>query len=51
MITAGVVLLIIGFLTGIPVLWSVGLIVLVAGLVLTLLGSRGHPVGGHHHYY
>lgn len=51
MIIAGVMLLIIGLLTGISVLWSAGVVVLVVGLVLMLLGSRGHAVGGRHHYY
>lgn len=51
MITVGIVLMIIGFLTGIAVLWSLGVIVLVVGLVLWLLGSLGHAVGGRRHYY
>lgn len=51
MITVGIVLMIIGFLTGIAILWSLGVIVLVVGLVLWLLGSLGHAVGGRRHYY
>jgi len=47
----GLVLLLIGFITGIAVLWSVGMIVLVVGLVLWLLGAMGHAVGGRRHYY
>jgi hypothetical protein len=43
--------MIIGFVLGIPVLWSIGLIVLLIGLVLWILGSIGHAVGGRRHYY
>ena len=51
MIAVGVVLMIIGFLTGIAILWSLGVIVVVVGLVLWLLGSLGHAVGGRRHYF
>jgi hypothetical protein len=51
MIILGVVLLIIGFVTGIGILWAAGGVVLVVGLVLWLLGSMGHAVGGRNHYY
>jgi type IV secretory pathway VirB3-like protein len=51
MITLGLILLLIGFLTGIAVLWSLGFIILVVGLVLWLLGSIGHEIGGRRHYY
>ena len=44
MITVGIVLMIIGFLTQIAILWSLGTIVLVVGLVLWLLGAAGHAV-------
>jgi hypothetical protein len=51
MIIFGLVLLIIGFLTGIAILWSIGMIVLVVGLILWILGALGHAVGGRRHYY
>ena len=51
MVTLGVILLLNGFLTGVPFLWALGVIVLVAGLVSRLLGSLGHAVGGRHHYF
>jgi hypothetical protein len=46
-----VILLIIGFLASIPILWTIGIIVLVVGLILALLGSTGRAVGGRAHYY
>jgi hypothetical protein len=51
MIVLGVVLLLIGFLVGIPILWSIGVILVVLGLILALLGMAGHAVGGRSHYY
>jgi hypothetical protein len=50
-ITFGIILMIIGFVAGIPFLWTVGVILLVIGLVLLVLGSLGHAVGGRRHYY
>jgi Family of unknown function (DUF6131) len=51
MVVFGIVLMIIGFLTGIPFLWSIGVILLIVGLVLWALGAMGHAVGGRRHYY
>jgi hypothetical protein len=50
-IILGLILLLIGFVTGITILWTIGMIVLVVGLVLWLLGAMGHAVGGRRHYY
>lgn len=51
MIILGLILLIIGFVAGIPVLWTIGIILLLVGLVLMALGSAGRAVGGRRHYY
>jgi hypothetical protein len=51
MIVLGVILLIIGWLTGISIIYTVGGILLVVGLVLWLLGAVGRPVGGRRWYY
>lgn len=51
MIVVGVVLMVVGFLLHVPILWSIGVVVLVIGLVLWLLGALGHEVGGRKHYY
>lgn len=51
MITVGIILLLIGALTGVTFLWSLGVLILVIGLVLWLLGALGHAVGGRRHYY
>jgi Flp pilus assembly protein protease CpaA len=41
-IICGLILLVIGFVTGIAAVWTIGMIVLVVGLVLWLLGAMGH---------
>ena len=46
MIILGVVLLLIGILAGIPILTTIGTILLVIGAILFILGSMGRPVGG-----
>ncbi|MGW7329670.1 DUF6131 family protein [Streptomyces sp. NPDC054840] len=51
MIILGVILLVIGFLLGISILWTIGLILVVVGVILWILGSVGHAVGGRKHYY
>ncbi|WP_167346467.1 DUF6131 family protein [Kitasatospora phosalacinea] len=51
MIILGVILLVIGFLAGIPVLWTIGIILAVVGLALVLAGALGHEVAGRRHYW
>jgi hypothetical protein len=51
MLILGVVLMIIGFILAIPVLWTIGVILAVIGLVLWLLGALGRPVAGRRWYY
>jgi Family of unknown function (DUF6131) len=51
LIFLGVILLIIGFVAHIAILWSIGIIVLVIGLILALLGATGRAVGGRRHYF
>jgi uncharacterized membrane protein HdeD (DUF308 family) len=51
MIILGVVLLIVGFLTGIPTIWTLGIIALVIGVILAIVGASGRAVGGRAHYW
>ncbi|GGZ91543.1 DUF6131 family protein [Streptomyces echinoruber] len=51
MIVLGVILLIVGFVTGISILWTIGIILAVVGLALWVLGATGHAVAGRRHYY
>jgi hypothetical protein len=51
MIILGIVLLILGFLLKIAIVWSIGILLLLIGLILALLGSLGRAVGGRRHYW
>ncbi|CAL9271713.1 MULTISPECIES: DUF6131 family protein [Streptomyces] len=51
MLILGVILLLIGILVGIPILTTIGGILLVVGAVLWLLGATGRAVGGRKHYF
>ena len=46
MIILGIILLLIGILAGIPILTTIGGILIVVGLVLLVLGQMGTAVGG-----
>ena len=51
MIVLGIILLIVGFVAHIPILWTIGVVVAVIGLILLVLGMAGRAVGGRKHYY
>ena len=51
MIILGVILLVLGFLLGISILWTLGIILVVIGVVLYLLGATGRAVGGRKHWF
>lgn len=51
LIVLGVVLLIIGFIAGISILWTIGLVLIVVGAVLAVLGGTGRRVGGRAHWF
>jgi uncharacterized membrane protein YqaE (UPF0057 family) len=52
MIALGVILLIVAVLIPkLAVLWGVGIIVLAVGVILAILGTLGHAVGGRRHFY
>lgn len=51
MIILGIILLIIGFVASIPVLWTIGIILVVIGAILAVLGATGRAVGGRKHWF
>jgi hypothetical protein len=51
MIILGLVLLLIGAIASIPILWTLGVILVVIGVVLLILGQVGRQVGGRSHYW
>ncbi len=46
MIVLGIILLLIGYFTGLSILYTIGGILVVVGVVLWILGAVGRPVGG-----
>ena len=51
MIILGLVLLLLGLVLAVPLLWTLGIIVLLIGVALLILGSVGRAVGGRPHYW
>jgi uncharacterized membrane protein HdeD (DUF308 family) len=50
-IILGIILLIVGFVTKISILWTIGIIVLIIGAVLAVAGALGRGIGGRRHWY
>jgi hypothetical protein len=51
MIVLGVILIVIGFLVGIPVLYTIGIVLALAGVAMAILGGTGRRIGGRAHWY
>jgi hypothetical protein len=51
MIVLGIVLLIIGFVAKIPIIWTLGIIVVIVGAVLGIAGHAGHQLAGRRRWY
>jgi hypothetical protein len=51
MIILGLILLIVGFIIHIPILWTIGIVLIVIGAILALLGATDRAVGGRKHWY
>ncbi len=46
MIILGIILAVIGYVTGVSILYSIGALLVVVGVILWILGAVGRPVGG-----
>jgi Family of unknown function (DUF6131) len=51
MIVLGLILLILGWILGIGILVTIGIIVLVVGIVFLILGQTGRAVGGRRYWF
>ena len=51
MIILGIILLILGWVLGISILWTIGIIVLIIGIVFLVLGQMDRAVGGRKYWY
>jgi len=50
-ILLGIVLIVIGALANIGILYGIGAILVVIGIIFWILGAMGRAVGGRRHYY
>jgi hypothetical protein len=46
MIVLGIVLLVVGYFTGLGILYTIGGILVLVGVILWILGAVGRPVAG-----
>jgi hypothetical protein len=51
MVVLGIILLVVGFVTGLAILWTIGIVLVALGAILWLLGAMGHAVAGRRHYW
>ena len=51
MIILGVICLILGLVLGVGILWTIGLILIVVGIILWVLGSMDRAIGPRRHYW
>lgn len=51
MLVIGLICIVLGYLLGIGVLTTIGIILAVIGAVLLVAGAAGHPVGGRRYWY
>ncbi len=51
MIIFGIILIVIGAVASIPILYSLGVVLAVVGVVLWILGATGRAIGGRSHYW
>ena len=51
LIILGVVLVVVGLVAGIPIVETIGFLLVVVGVILAILGAMGRAVGGRKHYY
>lgn len=51
MIVTGVLLILIAMLFSIPILYTIGIILVIAGAALWILGAMGRAIGPRPHYW
>ena len=51
MIVLGVVCLILALVFAVPILWAIGIILIVVGIILALLGMLDRSIGPRRYYY
>lgn len=50
-IILGILLLVLGYVLPLPLLYTIGWILVVIGVILWIVGAIGHPVAGRRYWY
>jgi Family of unknown function (DUF6131) len=51
LIILGIVCLVLGAIFDLGILWFIGAILVIVGVILWILGAMGRAIGGRRHYY
>jgi len=51
MIVLGIILIVVGYVVPVPILYTIGGILVVVGVILWILGAVGRPVGGRRYWF
>lgn len=51
MIILGIVLIVLGYILPLPILMTLGLILVAIGIIFWVMGGLGRPVGGRRYWY
>jgi hypothetical protein len=51
MFLTGIILVVLGVVLSIPILYTIGVVLAIVGVILWILGSVGRGLGGRAHYY
>ncbi|MDT5353887.1 MAG: hypothetical protein QOJ56_2419 [Mycobacterium sp.] len=51
MIVLGIILIVVGYVVPVPILYTLGGILVVVGVILWILGAVGRPVGGRRYWF
>lgn len=43
--------MLIGFIAGLSILWTVGIVAVIVGAILAISGRSGHQLAGRSHWY
>lgn len=43
--------MLIGFIAGLSILWTVGIVAIIVGAILAISGRSGHQLAGRSHWY
>lgn len=51
MLILGIICLVLGFVIGIPILWTIGVILAIIGVIFLIAGGLNHAMFGRRYWY